>query len=87
MATECQHRTNPDGTIDSICPYCYATIGNAHWESDLERMEADHICDPEQLARFNESRRRDVKLPQRIESHEESSRSRASARYYARRVR
>jgi hypothetical protein len=52
MATECQHRTNPDGTVDSICPYCYATIGKAHSETGLERMEIDHICDPEQLAHF-----------------------------------
>jgi len=67
MAPEFSHRTNPDGTIDSICPRCYTTIGNAHWEADLERMEADHTCDPVQLAYFEEGRRRGAKRPLGVE--------------------
>jgi hypothetical protein len=68
MASEYQHRTNPDGTIDSICPYCYATIGNAHWETDLELMEADHICDPARVALYEDGGSRAAKRPQHIES-------------------
>jgi hypothetical protein len=63
VATECQHRTNLDGTIDSICPYCYATIGNVRREADLERMEVAHICDPARLAYFEEGRLRGAKRP------------------------
>ena len=54
---ELPHRMNPDGTIDSICPLCYATVGKDRSESQLERMEADHICDPDELAHFEECRR------------------------------
>jgi hypothetical protein len=53
---ECIHRTEPDGTIHSICPRCYAPVGNAHQETDLERAEADHICDPVLLAYFERTR-------------------------------
>jgi hypothetical protein len=48
------HRTNPDGTIDSICPCCYVTIGTSVWETDLERLEVLHVCDPEQLEYFRQ---------------------------------
>jgi hypothetical protein len=64
---EFPHRTNPDGTIDSICPRCYATIGNARWETDLKRPEADHVCDPVLLAYF-EKHCRGAKRPPGIES-------------------
>jgi hypothetical protein len=40
------HRTNHNGTIDSICPRCYATVGTSTWESDLEHLEAAHVCEP-----------------------------------------
>ena len=39
------HRTNADGTIDSICVRCHITIGRSTWEAELERMEASHVCD------------------------------------------
>ena len=48
------HRTNPDGTIDSICPHCYVTIGTAEWDSDLAAMEAAHLCDPALLKHYQE---------------------------------
>lgn len=53
-ATWFAHRFNANGTIDSICPRCYATVGTSSWEADLERMEADHICDPAHLTNFEE---------------------------------
>jgi len=43
------HRTNKDGTIDSICPLCFMTVGTSTWESDLARMEAVHVCKGERL--------------------------------------
>jgi len=46
------HRTNPDGTIDSICPRCYITVGTSSWESELERMEAAHVCDARRVDYF-----------------------------------
>jgi len=48
------HRANPDGTIDSICSRCYVTIGTANRESDLEVMEAVHVCEPALLERYRE---------------------------------
>jgi hypothetical protein len=61
------HRTNPDGTIDSICLRCFATIGNAHSETRLEQMEADHLCDRAQLLYFDEAAA-GAKQPPGIES-------------------
>lgn len=52
------HRCKPDGTIDSICPRCYATIGTSTWEADLERMETAHLCDPVRLIEFEKWRNR-----------------------------
>jgi hypothetical protein len=43
------HRTNDDGTVDSICRKCFATVATCHWESDLENAERDHVCDPDFL--------------------------------------
>ena len=51
------HRTNRDGTIDSICPHCFATIGTSTWEADLEDIEAAHICDPARLTYYKERRK------------------------------
>lgn len=54
------HRMNKDGTIDSICPRCYATIGTSTWEADLERIEAGHVCDASRLSHFDDQRRKPV---------------------------
>jgi hypothetical protein len=51
------HRTNPDGTIDAICPRCYVTIGTSIWESELEQMEAAHVCDAGRLEYFRRRER------------------------------
>lgn len=48
------HRTNRDGTIDSICPHCFATIGTSTWEADLEDIEARHVCDPARLTYYKD---------------------------------
>jgi hypothetical protein len=41
------HRTNPNGTIDSICKKCFATVC-AHCESKDVCLvnEAKHVCNP-----------------------------------------
>ena len=46
------HRVNRNGTIDSICKSCLATIANSHWEFDLEQREVEHVCDPAALEQF-----------------------------------
>jgi len=38
------HRLNSDGTADSICLYCFATIATTPRESELERAERSHFC-------------------------------------------
>jgi hypothetical protein len=52
------HRSNKDGSIDSICPHCFATIGTATWEAELEVMEAAHVCESAQLQLLEEERRK-----------------------------
>ena len=39
------HRHNSDGSHDSICITCYATVASAHNEGDLAQHEQDHVCD------------------------------------------
>lgn len=46
------HRTNTDGTLDSICSHCFTTVATKQWESDLETAEGKHVCDPEELERI-----------------------------------
>ena len=50
------HRTNPNGTIDSVCPDCLITIATSTWEAELEYAEASHICENERLAYFERQR-------------------------------
>jgi len=44
-AGEFAHRVNLDGTIDSICLYCFRTIATSQDESTLLFRQAQHICD------------------------------------------
>lgn len=46
------HRVNSDGTIDSICPHCFVTVGSSTSESNLERLEAEHLCEPARIAYY-----------------------------------
>jgi hypothetical protein len=36
------HRCNPDGTFDSTCTICFATVGNTSTEDELRLLEASH---------------------------------------------
>jgi hypothetical protein len=40
------HRPNRNDTIDSVCRLCFATVATSQLESDLERKEQEHVCDP-----------------------------------------
>jgi hypothetical protein len=40
------HRSNPNGTSDSICFRCIATVARVHDERELLRYEQQPICDP-----------------------------------------
>jgi len=46
------HRLNEDGTIDSICRDCFATVTSSASETALEREERRHICEPWLLERY-----------------------------------
>ena len=46
------HLQNEDGTIDSICRYCFVTVATARRESDLKPEERDHDCESYGLARY-----------------------------------
>ena len=51
------HRHNLDGTYDSICPECLATIGTAQKEEDLNQAESRHACDPVNTYRVSQGHR------------------------------
>ena len=46
------HRSNKDGSFDSICPSCLATIICVRHESELSVHEDAHVCDPVRLTRI-----------------------------------
>ena len=48
------HRVNGDGTIDSICDHCFATVGTSSSEEDLARSEASHLCEPARVAYYEQ---------------------------------
>jgi hypothetical protein len=54
------HRRNNDGTIDSICTRCFATVGTAQKESELPEIEHNHTCDPYWLSRWEPVSRHQV---------------------------
>lgn len=41
---EFAHRPSPDGSVDSICLYCFRTIALGQSPAALERSEAQHSC-------------------------------------------
>lgn len=48
------HRKNADGTYDSICNRCFATIATEHDQDDLLAQEAGHVCKEEDLLRIQQ---------------------------------
>ena len=47
------HRQNKEGTVDSICMKCFATVALSLREAEVEQREHGHRCDPEALERLN----------------------------------
>jgi hypothetical protein len=39
-------RRNLDGSYDSICLTCFATVANTSEVADLDVHDQNHICDP-----------------------------------------
>ncbi|HEV2326332.1 MAG TPA: hypothetical protein VGS10_20515 [Terracidiphilus sp.] len=48
------HRQNPDGTTDSVCRKCFATVVTASRQTDLDHAEHSHCCDPKALDSWND---------------------------------
>ena len=48
------HRHNANGTHDSICRRCYATIATEHDQDDLLAQEAGHVCEEKNLQRLRD---------------------------------
>jgi hypothetical protein len=46
------HRQNEDGTVDSICHFCFATIATMESEDALDAFEKAHVCDENDLQLF-----------------------------------
>jgi len=44
MEKEFVHRTNPDGTFDSVCLKCFVTVATTGQEAGLENAERDHVA-------------------------------------------
>jgi len=61
------HRTNGDGTIDAICPECFATVATSPFEADLGPMEISHVCDPALVNYYREQLIRALKREVRSE--------------------
>jgi hypothetical protein len=40
------HRENKDGTFDSVCLKCFATVARTSLEIELAQRDKTHICDP-----------------------------------------
>jgi hypothetical protein len=50
------HRHNPDGSYDSICTVCLATVATVRREEQLQVEESAHVCDPIRLYQISQSR-------------------------------
>jgi hypothetical protein len=48
------HRVNCDGTIDSICDCCFATVATSTVEANLASPEAAHICEQARVEHFRQ---------------------------------
>jgi len=47
------HRRNADGSHDSICTMCLATVATVKSEGELARHESAHVCEPFNLYRVS----------------------------------
>jgi hypothetical protein len=49
-------RHNLDGSHDSICPACLATVATTQNEAELQTHERAHLCDPQWAYRSSQVR-------------------------------
>lgn len=61
------HRQNDDGTVDSICPHCFATVATSRRDVDLERAETAHVCEPERLKYYEMNARKEPRSQSSVE--------------------
>jgi len=61
------HRRNPDGSVDSICITCFATIARAGDEAALTEQEKKHSCD-RRVPAYREAYRLKVKAHSQLGS-------------------
>lgn len=57
------HRRNSDGTTDSICRRCFATVVTASREEDVDHAEHSHCCDPKVFDHWNDMIERGKRPP------------------------
>ncbi len=50
------HRHNRDGSYDSICTICHATVATVMKETELAQYEHGHACNPARLYQLSKSR-------------------------------
>jgi len=62
------HRHNVDGSYDSICPVCLATVATVRREEQLQREESVHVCDPIRLYQVSQSKATAAQLVLRLHS-------------------
>jgi hypothetical protein len=48
------HRHNAEGSYDSICTTCLATVATLEKEEQLDGHELDHVCDVLRLYQISE---------------------------------
>lgn len=46
------HRLDTYGSVQSVCPDCFETVGQSENEENLARAECAHLCDPESLVKL-----------------------------------
>lgn len=71
VASAYTHRENQDGTTDSVCRRCFATVVTASREEDLDRAEQSHCCDPKVFDYWNDMIEREKRpLPHLFERYQ-----------------
>jgi hypothetical protein len=40
------HLPNKDGSVDSMCSVCFATVASVRDEAELAQYERTHVCNP-----------------------------------------
>jgi hypothetical protein len=59
------HRQNPDGSFDSICLRCFATVATAMEIGQLRSYDKVHVCDATSIAHRRAAQNADPDHPSR----------------------